>query len=112
MPVLPAELSRAIEQVTVIDTQYIRQREDVTGTEPIYLLRKERNLEAARRALTYFQENRPDVVIVPNGMILEYGAVYETARYLGIPAVTYEFGEQDQRMWLSQNQPGNVLRIL
>jgi hypothetical protein len=99
---LPPELSRALEQVTVIDTQYIRQREDVTGTEPIYQLRKERNLEAARRALTYFKENRPDVVIVPNGMILEYGAVYETARYLGIPTVTYEFGEQDQRMWLSQ----------
>ena len=100
---LPAELSRAVEQVTVIDTQYIRQREDVTGTEPMYLLRKERNQEAARRALTYFREQRPDVVIVPNGMILEYGAIYETARYLGIPAVTYEFGEQDQRMWLSQN---------
>jgi len=100
---LPAELSRSVEQVAVIDTQYIRQREDVTGTEPMYLLRKERNLEAARRALTYFREYRPDVVIVPNGMILEYGAIYETARYLGITSVTYEFGEQDQRMWLSQN---------
>lgn len=100
---LPLELSRALEQVTIIDTQYIRQREDVSGTEPIYLLRKERNLEAASRVLTYFQENRPDVVIVPNGMIQEYGAVYETARHLGIPTVTYEFGEQDQRMWLSQN---------
>ena len=100
---LPAELSRAIEQVTVIDTQYIRQREDVAGTEPMYLLRKERNMEAARRALAYFQVHRPDVVIVPNGMILEYGAIYETARYLDIPAVTYEFGEQDQRLWLSQN---------
>jgi len=100
---LPAELDRAVEQVTVIDTQYIRQREDVTGTEPMYLLRKQRNQAAARRALTYFSQHRPDVVIVPNGMILEYGAIYETARYLGIQAVTYEFGEQDQRMWLSQN---------
>jgi hypothetical protein len=101
---LPEELAEALEQLTVIDTQYIRQREDVTGTEPIYLLRKERNLEAARRALAYFAENRPDVVIIPNGMILEYGAIYETARHLGIPAVTYEFGEQDQRMWLGQNR--------
>jgi hypothetical protein len=101
--VLPEELRRALEQLTVIDTQYIRQREDVTGTEPMYLLRKARNLEAARRALTCFKQHRPDVVIVPNGMILEYGAIYETARYLGIQAVTYEFGEQDQRMWLSQN---------
>jgi len=101
---LPEELGKAVEQVTVMDTQYIRQREDVNGKEPVYLLRKERNLEAARRALTCFQENRPDVVIVPNGMIQEYGAVYETARYLGIPAVTYEFGEQDQRLWLSLNR--------
>jgi hypothetical protein len=100
---LPAEIAKALEQVTVIDTQYIRQREDVIGTEPIYLLRKERNLEAARRALTYFRENRPDVVIVPNGMIQEYGAVYETARHMNIPCVTYEFGEQDHRIWLSQN---------
>jgi hypothetical protein len=100
---LPAELAAALEQVTIIDTQYIRQREDITGTEPIFMLRKERNLEAARLALTYFRENRPDVVIVPNGMILEYGAIYETARHLGIPTVTYEFGEQDQRMWLGQN---------
>lgn len=100
---LPEELGKAVEQVTVMDTQYIRQREDVTGKEPIYLLRKDRNLEAARRALTCFRDNRPDVVIVPNGMIQEYGAVYETARQLGIPAVTYEFGEQDQRLWLGQN---------
>ena len=102
---LPDELSKALEKVTIIDTQYIRQREDVTGTEPIYLFRKERNMEAARRALTYFRKNRPDVVIVPNGMIQEYGAVYETARFLGIPSVTYEFGEQDQRMWLGLNNP-------
>ncbi len=102
---LPEELSKALEKVTIIDTQYIRQREDVTGTEPIYLFRKERNQEAARRALTHFQQNRPEVVIVPNGMIQEYGAIYETARFLGIPSVTYEFGEQDQRMWLGQNNP-------
>ena len=102
-PELPVELGKALEQVTIIDTQYVRQREDVNGTEPIFLLRKERNLQAARRALAYFRENRPDVVIVPNGMIQEYGAVYETARYLGIQTVTYEFGEQDQRLWLSQN---------
>ena len=82
---IPAELSKAVEQVTVFDTQYTLQREDVTGKEPIYLLRRQRNLDATRRAFAYFQKNRPDVVIVPNGMIQEYGAVYETARLLGIP---------------------------
>jgi hypothetical protein len=101
---IPATLVRAVEQVTVFDTQYTLQREDVTGTEPIYLLRHQRNLDAACKAFEYFQKNRPDVVIIPNGMIQEYGAVYETARFLGIPATTYEFGEHDQRIWLGQNR--------
>jgi len=101
---IPAALTRAVEQVTIYDTQYTLQREDVTGNESIYRLRQERNLEAARKAFVYFRKHRPDVVIVPNGMIQEYGAVYEVARVLGIPAVTYEFGEQDQRTWLAQNQ--------
>jgi hypothetical protein len=100
---IPAALVRAIEQVTVFDTQYTLQREDVTGTEPIYLLRHTRNLDAARKAFEYFQKKRPEVVIIPNGMIQEYAAVYETARFLNIPAVTYEFGEQSQRAWLGQD---------
>jgi len=102
---LPPELSRAIEKLTIIDAQYIRQREDISPEEPVYQLRKGRNLEAARRLMTYFKKDRPDVAIVPNGMILEYGSAYETARSLNIPVVTYEFSEQDQRIWLSHSQP-------
>jgi hypothetical protein len=102
---VPRALTRALEQVTKYDIQYILQREDVTGNEPIRRLRHERNLETARKALAYFRINRPDVVIVPNGMIQEYGAVFETARFLDIPTITYEFGEQDQRIWVAHNQP-------
>ncbi len=101
---IPAALSQAVERITFYDTQYTLQREEVTGSEPVYRLRQERNLEAARKAFAYFQKNRPDVVIVPNGMIQEYGAVYEVARALDIPTVTYEFGEQDQRVWLGQDR--------
>ena len=101
---IPEALTKAVEQVTLYDTQYTLQREDVKGDEPIYLLRRERNLEAASKAYTYFQENRPEVVIVPNGMIQEYGVIYATARLLGIPVVTYEFGEQDRRIWLDHNK--------
>ncbi len=101
---IPEALVKVVEQVTVFDTQYTLQREDVKGDEPIYLLRRERNLEAACKAYTYFQEKRPEVVIVPNGMIQEYGVVYATARSLGIPVVTYEFGEQDRRVWLEHNK--------
>ncbi len=101
---IPETLLKAVEQVTVYDTQYTLQREEVTGSEPIYQLRHQRNLDAARKAYAYFQKNRPDVVIVPNGMIQEYGAVYEAARALGITAVTYEFGELDQQIWIDRDQ--------
>lgn len=103
-PRIPAALSQAVERITFYDTQYTLQREEVSGSEPVYHMRRERNLAAARKAFACFQKNRPDVVIVPNGMIQEYGAVYEAARCLGIPTVTYEFGEQDQRVWLGQER--------
>ncbi|HTX89779.1 MAG TPA: hypothetical protein VMC09_01065 [Anaerolineales bacterium] len=101
---IPLELGEAVDKVTFFDTQYILQREDVSGEEPIYRLRRQRNNEAARRALTYFRVNRPDVVLVPNGMIQEYGAIYETARFLGIPAVTFEFSELERHIWVDQNR--------
>ncbi|MCX7609821.1 MAG: capsular biosynthesis protein [Anaerolineales bacterium] len=101
---LPAALQEALEQITLFDTQYIRQSEDISPDDPIYALRAKRNQAAARRALAFFRRQRPDVVIVPNGMIQEYAAVYEAARFLAIPAVTYEFGEHNHRIWLGQNR--------
>jgi hypothetical protein len=66
-------------------------------------MREERNESAARSALTWLKAHRPDVVIVPNGTIQEFGVVYRVARYLNIPTVTYEFGDQRERIWLAQN---------
>jgi hypothetical protein len=34
---------------------------------------------------------------------MEMGAVYTVARHLGIPVVTYEFGEQRDRIWLARD---------
>lgn len=100
---LPETLRQAIEKVCIFDTQYILQKEDVTGGEPIYRLRLERNNYAATHALAWLRKNKPEVVIIPNGMIQEFGAFYEVAQYLHIPVVTYEFGELDQHVWLGQN---------
>jgi hypothetical protein len=69
----------------------------------IYRLRLERNQQTARTALAYFESNRPDVVIVPNGMIQELGVIFRVARYLKIPAVTYEFSDERQHIWTSLN---------
>ena len=93
----------AVRLVTTYDAQYTMQMEDVDPNSEIYQLRLERNTEAARAAYSYFKTNRPDVVIVPNGTIQELGIVYRVAKQMGIRVVTYEFGDQRQRIWLAQN---------
>lgn len=100
---LSQPVNEIVEKVTEYDTQYTLQVEDVNPESDIYKLRFERNQNAARSALNWMQTNRPDVVIVPNGTIQELGVVYRVARHLKIPAVTYEFGDQRQRIWIAQN---------
>lgn len=105
---LPAELTAAVQEISLRDAQYTLQVEDIAreGSSPaaqLYQLRVERNTRAARAALALMQTVQPEVVITPNGSILEFGVIYRVARHLGIPAVTYEFGEQRSRIWLARN---------
>jgi hypothetical protein len=100
---LPTELIRLVELVSLRDTQYTLQVEEVSLDSDLYKLRLQRNHAAACAALAYLSKHKPDVVILPNGTILEFGVIYQVARYLGFPVVTYEFGEQRDRIWLAQN---------
>jgi len=105
---LPPELIDRVRENARRDTQYTLQVEDINLDSDLYRLRLERDLEAARAAYAWITANRPKVVIIPNGSILEFGAVYQVACYLDrysfpIKIVTYEFGEQRQRIWLAQN---------
>lgn len=100
---LPAEISAAVQQVTEFDTQYTLQVEETDKKTEIYKIRNQRNLAIARTILPYLQEIKPDTVIIPNGTILEFGVVYQVAKYLKIDIVTYEFDEQRDRTWLAQN---------
>lgn len=100
---LPTELEQALRQLSERDVQYTLQVEDVDPESKLYRLRLERNTWAAKAALQWLQAHQPDVVLTPNGSILEMGAVYLAARWLGMPVVTYEFGEQRGRIWLAQN---------
>lgn len=100
---LPEAVQKAVNMVTSYDTQYTLQIEDVDEQNEVYKLRKERNTEAARTAYFWLKANRPDVVIIPNGTIQELGIVYRVAGILDIPVVTYEFGDQRQRIWIAQN---------
>jgi hypothetical protein len=100
---LPRALQAEVEEVSLRDTQYTLQVEDVPVDSPLYALRLDRNRAAAAAALAWMQADLPDAVVIPNGSILEFGIVYRVASYLGIPLVTYEFGEQRQRLWLAQD---------
>lgn len=104
---LPTEIQNDIEEISLWDSQYTLMREEVdmndASDRALYDLRLERNGFAARAALAYMQANRPGAVLVPNGLILEMGIVFRVARYLGIDAVTYEFNDQREQIWLAQN---------
>ena len=100
---LPTELHQSVDLVSLRDTQYTLQVEDVSLDSDLYQLRFQRNHAAAWAAFSYLKRHRPDVIILPNGTILEFGIIYQVARYLSIPVVTYEFGEQRDRIWLAQN---------
>ncbi len=112
--VLKPELERALERLSRIDVQYTEMREKLdlgpTGRDtPLLRLRLARNRAAARAAQRRLRAEPYDTVVVPNGAILEFGAVYHAARSLGLRVVTYEFGEQRERVWLSQE--AEVMRL-
>ncbi|MBA4399514.1 MAG: hypothetical protein C0396_06560, partial [Anaerolinea sp.] len=100
---LPAELVEAVKEVSLYDTQYTLQNEEVDFESDIYKLRLNRNREIAQAALAWLRQSKPDVVIVPNGTIQELGVFYRVARHLKIPTVTYEFSDQRQRIWVARN---------
>ena len=100
---LPEPLQKIAEQVSIYDTQYTLQNEEINTDNNTYQLRLERNKALARYAYQWLRQNRPDSVIVPNGTIQEFGVFYRVARLLDIPTVTYEFGDQRKRIWVAQN---------
>jgi hypothetical protein len=104
---LPESLHADIEEVSLWDAQYTLMREEVdmsdAGDKALYDLRLKRNTFAALAALAWMQKNKPDVVLIPNGLILEMGIVFRVARYLNVPAVTFEFNDQREQIWLAQN---------
>jgi hypothetical protein len=100
---LPEALKHSVEEVSAYDAQYLLQVEEVDKLSSFYKKRLERNTLAALDAYAWLTHDRPDLLLVPNSSVLEYGIVYRVARYLDIPAVTFEFSENRQEIWLAQN---------
>ncbi len=100
---LPPALEKAVEEVSIFDTQYTLQVEDITKKEPLYKLRYDRNRLAAQNARAWLAAHKPDVVVIPNGTIQEMGILFRVAQYLNIPTVTFEFGDKREHIWLAQD---------
>ncbi len=102
---LPGEWQGFLERLSAYDVEYTRQREGAATDDPLYAFRLRRNRLAAQALRRWLTRERPDVLIVPNGAILEFGVAYEVGQRLGIPVVTYEFEYMRERVWISQKRP-------
>jgi hypothetical protein len=100
---LSSELEEMVRQISVLDSQYTEQIEEIDPTSELYRLRHRRNRDAAQTIFGWLKADRPDVVIVPNGTIMELGVCYNVSRSLKIPTITYEFSDQRNRFWVAQN---------
>ncbi len=103
---IPPQLEFDLERQTRLDVQYSRQREDVDlagADRDLAQLRADRNRQAAGETLAQLARVRSESVVIPNGSILEFAAVYHAARSAGVRVATYEFGEQRERIWLAQD---------
>jgi hypothetical protein len=100
---LPNDLENSVKEVSIFDSQYTEQIEEIDLNSDIYKLRYRRNRDAAQSLYAWLRSEKPDVVIVPNGTIMELGVCYRVARFLKIPTVTYEFSDQRNRFWIAQN---------
>ena len=101
---LPDALLTGVEQVTDYDYMYAFQSEEVNRDDPFYTFRHERNLHAAKSLYTYLRSLKPEIAIIPNGTILEFGIAFKVCRFLKIPTTTYEFSDKRNAMWLAHNQ--------
>lgn len=102
-PALPEALQKAVETASAFDVMYTLQVENFDRESALYKLRVERNKHAALAALRLLQDERPETVLIPNGLVTELGIFYQVARHLNLMTVTYEFNDQREQIWLSQN---------
>jgi hypothetical protein len=100
---LAPELENAVETSAAFDTMYRMQVEDFDHESALFRLRFERNRFALLSGLRLLKDECPDTVLVPNALVTELALVYQAARHLGIEAVTYEFNDQREQIWLAQN---------
>ncbi len=101
---LPASLEKSIQTASAFDVMYTLQVENFDQDSALYRFRLKRNRDAALSVLSFLESEKPDVVLIPNGLVTELGIFYQVARHLDLPTTTYEFNDQREQIWLAQNK--------
>ncbi len=102
---LPESLEQVVDESAALRHHvYACRWRTSTADQSCFSLRTKRNHSALLRALSLLASELPDVVLIPNGLVTELGVVYQAARHLELNTVTYEFNDQREQIWLSQNE--------
>ncbi len=98
---LPPGFNAKIQLAASYDTMYTLQVEDFDPHTELYQLRLQRNEAAARQVFGLFAKTKPDIVLIPNGLVTELGVWFQASKHLGLDTVTYEFNDQREQIWIS-----------
>ncbi|HEX8992355.1 MAG TPA: hypothetical protein VF784_11815 [Anaerolineales bacterium] len=99
----PAWTAEVVDTSAAYDTMYQMQVEDVSRDSKLFQLRTRRNRSALLAGLRLLAVERPEAVLLPNGLVTELAVMYQAARRMGLDTVTYEFNDQREQIWLAQN---------
>ncbi len=99
----PDWLPNVVDTSAAFDAMYRLQVEDFDRGSTLFQLRFQRNRSALLSGLQLLTAERPDTVLIPNGLVTELAVIYQAARRLGLNTVTYEFNDQREQIWLAQN---------
>lgn len=89
------EMREIASQQAYMDVSYLVLRERIDlerkpRDRVAFEFRRQRNLDALLRVAPLLKKNRYDRVLLGNGLVLEYGAIYSYVKELGLPISTYE----------------------
>jgi hypothetical protein len=92
-----------------IDVSYLLQKEriDLEGAprdRAVFDERLKRNLDAVRKVAAAYERKQYSRVLLGNGGVLEFGAVYRYLQSAGIPVTTFESVDIKSRIWISHHE--------
>lgn len=112
--VIPSLVTDEMEEIAsrqaLIDVSYLLKKERVhIDSESLdratFDLRRKQNLDTISRISTLLSNRKYDRVIVPNGVSLDFGAVFGYVRRLGLPVSTVEFWDIANTVVVSKDAP-------